>query len=63
MPLRSRRGIDEKHEAVYQFRRVMEFSFEHPIMREMYAGSKDMHFVYRRLPDMLMEAFERNIKG
>lgn len=61
--LRSRRGIDEKHEAVFQFRRVMEFSFEHPMMREMYAGSKDMHFVYRRLPDLLMAALERNIKG
>lgn len=61
--LRSRRAIEEKHEALDQFRRVMEFSFEHPMMREMYGGSKEMHFLYRRLPEMLIENFERNIKG
>lgn len=31
--LRSRRSNEEKHEAVQQLRRVMEFSFEHPMMR------------------------------
>jgi hypothetical protein len=61
--LRSRRSNEEKHEAIRQFRRVMEFSFEHPMMREAYMGSKEMHFIYRRLPDMLIEAFERNVKG
>jgi hypothetical protein len=61
--LRSRRGIEEKHEALDQFRRVMEFSFEHPIMRDMYGGSKEMHFLYRRLPERLIDVFERNIKG
>lgn len=61
--LKSRRNNEEKHEAIQQFRRVMEFSFEHPMMREMYMGSKEMHFIYRRLPDLLMEAFEQNLKS
>jgi len=61
--LRSRKAIEEKHEALSQFRRLMEFSFEHPMMRELFASNKDTHFMYRRLPDMLMEAFERNLKG
>jgi hypothetical protein len=61
--LRSRRGIEEKHEALNQFQRVMEFSFEHPMTREFFGGNKEMHFMYRRLPDMLMDAFQRNQKG
>lgn len=61
--LRSRRRIEEKQEAILQFRRVMDISFEHPTMREFYAGNKDMHFIYRRLYDMLMEVFERNMAG
>ncbi|RXK88392.1 TIR domain-containing protein [Chlorobaculum sp. 24CR] len=61
--LRSRRALEEKQEALDQFRRVMDFSFEHPIMREMTGGSKEMHFLYRRLPEMLMETFERNMNG
>jgi len=61
--LRSRRGIEEKHDALNQFRRVMEFSFEHPMMREFFGGSKEMHFMYRRLPDLLMDVFQKNLKG
>lgn len=61
--LRSRCTIHHKHEALDQFKRVMEFSFEHPVMRELYGGSKEMHFLYHRLPEMLIENLERNIKG
>ena len=60
--LRSRRSLNEKHEAMSQFRRIMDFSFENPMLQEMLAGSKDMRFMYRRLPDMLMEIFERNLR-
>lgn len=56
--LRSRRGIEEKHEALDQFRRVMEFSFEHPIMRD-----QEMHFLFRRLTDRLIDDFQRKING
>lgn len=61
--LRSRRGIEEKHEAIRQFQRVMEFSFGHPLMRELLGGSKEMHFMYRRLPDMLIDIFHKTLKG
>ena len=61
--LRSRRGIEEKHEAMKQFQRVMEFSFEHPMMREFFGGSKEIYFMYRSLPDMLMNVFQKNLKG
>jgi hypothetical protein len=60
--LRSRRGIEEKSEALNKFRHVMDFSFEHPMMREYFGASKEMHFMYRRLPDMLMDAFHRNME-
>jgi len=61
--LRSPRGIEEKHEAVSQFRRVMEFSFEHPMMREFIGGSKEMHFMYRRVPEMLMGMLQNHLNG
>ena len=59
--LRSRRGIEDKHEAMRQFQRVIEFSFNHPMLREFFGGGKEMHFMYRRLPDMLMDVFQKNL--
>jgi hypothetical protein len=61
--LRSRRGFEEKNEAIRQFERVKEFSFEHPLMREILGGSREMHFMYRRLPDMLLDIFHKNLNG
>lgn len=61
--LRSKVGYHEKEEALSQFKRIMEFSFEHPIFREVFGGSKEMYIFYRRLPDMLTEIFERRLKG
>ncbi len=61
--LRSRCNIKEKDEALYQFRSIMEFSFEHPIMREFFGESKEMSFIYRRLLDMLMDVFQKNLKA
>jgi len=59
--LRSRRARDEKQRAIQHFRRILEFSFEHPMMREMYGASKELHFFYRRLPDMLMGVLEQSV--
>jgi len=61
--LRSRRGFEEKNEAIRQFERVKEFSFQHPLMREILGGSREMHFMYRRLPDMLLDIFHKNLNG
>jgi len=59
--LRSKRTKDEKRQALKQFRRIMDFSFEHPMMREMHSSSKEMHFMYRRLPEMLTDVFEKSL--
>lgn len=61
--LRSRRSMEDKHDALNKFGRLMELSFEHPVMREYFGSTKEMHYVYRRLPDMLMSAFHRGLNG
>lgn len=57
--LRSRRRVEEKHHAIEQFGRVLKFSVEHPMMREMFSGNRDMEYFYRKLEEMLISAFER----
>lgn len=59
--LRSRNKNEVKQQAIEQFKQVLDFSFGHPMMREMYGGGKDVHFFFRRLPEMLIEVFERNL--
>jgi hypothetical protein len=61
--LRSRRKVEEKRAAIERFQGILEFTFQHPMMREMYGGGKEMHFLYRRLPDFLMRAFARSVPG
>lgn len=61
--LRSRRKVEVKRAAIERFQGILEFTFRHPMMREMYGGSKEMHFFYRRLPDFLMQAFARSVPG
>ena len=59
--LRSRRGMEEKHRALDQFRNFMSYSFDHPMMREFSGDSEDMRYIQHRLQQMLMETFERNL--
>jgi len=61
--LRSRRARDEKQLAIEQFRKIIEFSSKHPMMREIYGHNKESRMVYRRLLSMLMRAFEENARG
>lgn len=61
--LRSSIGYEEKEEALVQFRRIMEFSFDHPIFREVFGGSKEMYIFYRRLPETLTEILERRLRS
>ena len=58
--LRSNRDGQAKHQALSQFKHVMRFSTEHPIMREMSGDAKDMQYLFHRLPELLQEVFERN---
>ena len=57
--LESRKSKEEKEKAIDEFMRILEFSFEHPIMRDRYRHSKDFHMMMRESQHMLMEYFHR----
>jgi hypothetical protein len=61
--LRSRHSMDEKHTAIAEFNSILEFSFEHPLMRELYGGSKEYRSFYRELRHLLGRALEQAISG
>ncbi len=60
---KSRASKEDKHTALREFYRILEFSFEHPMMREQFSSSKDMHMISRELPHILMRTFERALDG
>ena len=60
--LRSRQSKDEKQKAIELFRRVLDFSFEHPMGRRRYS-SKRMHMFVRELQHMLPQFMERAVAG
>lgn len=51
--LRSNSTKEEKKEAITMFHELVEFTFEHPIMREMYMPDKEMWMIGRELPRIL----------
>ena len=53
--LSSENSIDVKRESINNFRRIMEVSFEHPMMREVYMRKKDDYILMRDMEHMLME--------
>lgn len=57
--LRSESSPKEKNEAVEVFMELVEFTFEHPIMREMYGMDKELHMLGRDLQHVLI----RSLKG
>lgn len=57
--LRSKGTSAEKDEAITVFMELIEFTFEHPIMREMYGIDKESHIMGRELRHILT----RNIKN
>lgn len=62
--LSSENSIDVKRESINNFRRIMEVSFEHPMMREVYMRKKDDYILMRDMEHMLMElvgALEKEI--
>ncbi len=61
--LKSNRNLEEKHQALEQFDRIISFLFEHPMMRELYGGSEGIHYIIRRLQEILRETFERDRRG
>ncbi len=61
--LRSRRSQEEKHQAIDEFRKILEFSFEHPMVREIFGASKEYRYFYREVPHLLMRALDETLNG
>ena len=58
--LRSNRTMEEKEHTLNQFRRIMDFSIDHPVMGEMLAD-RETHLLYRRVQELLIQTLERNL--
>ncbi len=56
--LKSKSTMDEKEQAVSEFMELVEFSFEHPFMREMTMHDKEQYMMLRELPYMLKHALK-----
>lgn len=56
--LRSGRSHDEKQAIVNEFNRLLEFTFEHPIMRDAYGGNKEYRMFLHEFPRLLNRAME-----
>lgn len=59
--LRNEINTKEKDEAINIFIELIEFTFEHPIMREMYGMDKESHMMGRELRHILMRSI-KNIR-
>jgi hypothetical protein len=57
--LKSRKSREEKHRAVERFNRLLEFTFGHPMMREMLGPHREHRMFYRDLPFVLHRFLER----
>ena len=60
--LKSSRTIEEKRNMLDRFGSIMDFSIDHPIMREMLSDGETYLF-YRKLQKMLVETLERNLQS
>ena len=53
--LSSKNDVDVKKESINNFRKIMHFSFEHPMMREICMMKKDEYMMMRDVEHMLIE--------
>ena len=56
--LKSNSSLKRKEEAVSDFMELVEFSFEHPLMREMVMPDKEQYMMLRELPYMLRHSLK-----
>ena len=57
--LKTKISKSKKEEAVMEFRHLMDFTFEHPMMREMYGMRKEYRMYMKEFPHMLMRYIDR----
>ncbi len=56
--LKAKNSMKEKDSAVSEFMELVEYSFEHPIMREMVMPDKEQYMMLRELPYMLRHSLK-----
>jgi len=56
--LRANPSEAERQEAIQMFHELVEFTFEHPMMREMYMPDKEMWMIGQELPRILKRALK-----
>lgn len=61
--LKSKSSMATKKEAVMEFRELLDFTVEHPMMREIYGMRKDYRMYLREVPHMLMKYLDRYLNG
>ena len=61
--LKSSVSVEQKENAIGTFTRIVEFTFEHPIIRGKMERSKEWHIVSRELPRMLGRGMHSLLKG
>lgn len=59
--LRSTQNPEDRRDAVEAFQELIEFSFEHPLMRDMYMPDKEMWMMAKELPYILKRTLERYV--
>lgn len=57
--LRTNASVEERQLAVSTFNELVEFTFEHPMMREIQMADKEMWMLGRELPRILRRALDR----
>jgi hypothetical protein len=59
--LKSRKNKQDKFEAIEEFNRLLELSYDHPMFRELYMKNKDMRMIFKEITRSLMRVFESSI--
>jgi TIR domain len=59
--LKSESPTSEKERKLEEFTELLEFSTQHPMIREMYMDSKEDYMIYRDLPRFLLKGLNRLI--
>jgi hypothetical protein len=59
--IKSEISKEAKMEAVDEFKSMLEFTFHHPMMREMYGRRKEYHIYMKEMPYMLLRYIEEVI--
>lgn len=61
--IKSRVSLNEKEKAIQAFTRVVEFTFEHPLMRDRMERNKEWHIMSRELPHLLARGMHMALKN